>query len=91
MGIRFRAQIYQTLQRNDGIADAINLKVQDIYRPISARKHGEIGAEHCASTVLASDTFGRVEVGGEERADTGELVGSPVLQESCGFGGDVPL
>ena len=27
----------------------------------------------------------------EERADTGELVGSPVLQKSCGFWGDVPL
>ena len=41
--------------------------------------------------MLASDTFGRVEVGGEERADTGEFVGSPVLQKSCGFRGDVPL
>ena len=41
--------------------------------------------------MLASNTFGRVEVGGQERADTGELVGSPVLQESSGFGGDVPL
>jgi hypothetical protein len=41
--------------------------------------------------VLESDTFGRVEVGGEERADTGKVVGSPVLQESSGFGGDVPL
>ena len=41
--------------------------------------------------MLASDTFGRGEVGGEERADTGELAGSPVLQESSGFGGYVPL
>ena len=41
--------------------------------------------------MLASDPFGRMEVGGEERADTGELVGSPLLQESSGFGGDVPL
>jgi hypothetical protein len=50
--------VYQTLQRNDSIADAVNPWDLDIYRPISARKWGKSGVSHFASIVLASDTFG---------------------------------
>ena len=50
--------MYQTLQRNDSIADAANPWDLNIYRPISARKWGKSSVSHLASIVLASDTFG---------------------------------